>query len=119
MNFFADESLDRQIVDRLRVDGHNVLYVIEMESGISDDIVMELSNETSSILITADKDFGELVFRQKRVNSGVILSRLAGSKPEEKAEIICNAVNKHGAELINAFTVITTKTIRIRQNVNR
>ena len=37
MNFLADESVDRQIVDALREDGHAVLYVTEMDPGISDD----------------------------------------------------------------------------------
>ncbi|WP_176428875.1 DUF5615 family PIN-like protein [Nodularia sp. NIES-3585] len=36
MNFLADENLDKQIVDRLRQDGHFVWYVAEMERGISD-----------------------------------------------------------------------------------
>ena len=39
MNLLADESVDRQIVDRLRREGHAVRYVAEMEPGIPDDIV--------------------------------------------------------------------------------
>ena len=42
MNFSADESVDHQIVDRLRQDGHAGRYVAEMEPGISDDIVLDL-----------------------------------------------------------------------------
>jgi len=41
MKFIADESLDRPIVDRLRTDGHRVLYVAELDSGISDDAVLD------------------------------------------------------------------------------
>ncbi|MBI4572564.1 MAG: DUF5615 family PIN-like protein [candidate division NC10 bacterium] len=44
MNFLADESVDRQVVGRLREDGHLVRYVAEMEPGISDDAVLELAN---------------------------------------------------------------------------
>lgn len=36
MNFLADESVDQQIVDRLRADGHAVVYVAEMDPGIDD-----------------------------------------------------------------------------------
>lgn len=36
MKFLADESVDRQIVDRLRIDGHFVWYIAEMKRGISD-----------------------------------------------------------------------------------
>lgn len=63
MNLVADESLDREIVERLRRDGHAVKYVAEMDAGISDDAVIGLANRDSAILVTADKDFGELVFR--------------------------------------------------------
>lgn len=41
MNLLADESVDRQIVERLRQDGHRVRYVAEMEPGISDEIVLD------------------------------------------------------------------------------
>ena len=62
MNFLADESVDRQIVDALREEDHAFLYVTEMEPGISDDEVLDKAEKGSAILITADKDFGELVF---------------------------------------------------------
>jgi hypothetical protein len=43
VRFLADESVDRQLVDRLRKDGHAVRYVAEMEPGVSDDIVLDLA----------------------------------------------------------------------------
>ncbi len=52
MNFLADESIDRQIVDRLRQDGHAVRYVAEMEPGISDDIVLDLAHQEADVLLT-------------------------------------------------------------------
>ena len=56
MKFLADEGVDKQIVDRLRQDGHSVWYVAEMEPGISDDEVLNLANRENAILLTADKD---------------------------------------------------------------
>jgi predicted nuclease of predicted toxin-antitoxin system len=67
MIFFADESLDRQIIARLRQDGHAVLDVTEMDPGISDDKVLSMAKESKAILLTADRDFGDLVFRQGRL----------------------------------------------------
>ncbi|MCR4293259.1 MAG: DUF5615 family PIN-like protein [Candidatus Kuenenia sp.] len=115
MNCLADESVDRQIVVRLRHDGHQVWYVAEMEPGISDENVLGLANSRGCLLITADKDFGELVFLQRRLMSGVILIRLTGLSPLNKAELIASALNKHGAELDHAFTVIMAGAIRIRK----
>lgn len=71
MNFLADEG-----VVRLRDEGHAVIYVAEMEPGTSDDAVLNVANRESAVLVTADKDFGEIVFRQGRSSSGVILIRL-------------------------------------------
>ena len=65
MNFIADEGVEREIVDGLRAQGHEVLYVAEMSPAINDAEVLDLANKASSILITSDKDFGELVFRQQ------------------------------------------------------
>lgn len=114
MNFLADEGIDRQIVDSLRKEGYIVNYVAEMEPGISDDYVLELANRERAILLTADKDFGELVFRMKKLAAGIVLVRLAGLSPAKKAEIVVSIINQHLQELLEAFSVITPTGIRIR-----
>ena len=117
MNFLADESVDRQIVDYLRREGHDVLYVAEMEPGIPDDAVLNLANREGALLLTADKDFGELVFRQGRFALGVILVRLAGLSPVSKGEIVATAIGQHIEELYGAFVVIIPTAVRIRRRV--
>lgn len=67
MKFLADENVDKPIVKRLRDDGHTVLYVLETEPSISDDEVIRRASEELALLLTADKDFGELVFRQRHI----------------------------------------------------
>jgi predicted nuclease of predicted toxin-antitoxin system len=99
MNFLADESVDRQIVDRLRQENHRVGYVAEMAPGIPDDAVLDLANREGALLLTADKDFGELVFRQHLLAPGVVLIRLAGLSPTNKAAIVASAIAQHAAEL--------------------
>ena len=117
MRFLADECVDRQIVDRLRHDGYTVLYVAEMEPGISDHDVLNLANHEGAILLTADKDFGELVFRQGKVTHGIVLVRLAGLLPAIKADIIAATIEDHGDEFLRSFTVITSGSVRIRRKV--
>ncbi len=58
MNFFADESLDHQIIARLRQGGHAVLDVTEIDPGISDDKVLSMANESKAILLTKELDPG-------------------------------------------------------------
>lgn len=116
MNLLADESVDRPIVERLRQEGHTVHYIAEMEPGISDDEVLEIAHNEVAPLLTADKDFGELVYRQHRLMTGVILIRLAGLSPLHKAEIVALAITQHQAELSQVFAVVTPGAIRIRRS---
>ena len=115
MNLLADESVDRQIVERLRQDGHDVLY-IAVEPNISDNIVFDRANEKSALLVTGDKDFGEIVFRDNRLSSGgVVLLRLAGLSAEKKAEIVAEAFQTQGAVFPNHFSVVAPGKIRVRE----
>lgn len=117
MNFVADESVDYPIVLRLRQEQHTVWAVAEMEPGIADTVVLEIANRQGVILITGDKDFGELVFRDKRYAFGVILLRLAGLTAVAKAEIVVNAIFQHHDQLASAFAVIGPRSVRIRPRV--
>ena len=83
MNLLADESVDRQVVERLRQDGYAVLYIAELEPSIPDDVVLKRANETAALLITADKDFGELVFRKGRAVE-ILISRRRLHRPNNR-----------------------------------
>jgi predicted nuclease of predicted toxin-antitoxin system len=98
MNLLADESVDESIVARLRQDSHEVIYVAELEPGIPDSLVLDRANEQGALLLTADKDFGELTFRMNRVHGGGVLVRLAGLSTEAKADLVAAAFISHGAK---------------------
>jgi predicted nuclease of predicted toxin-antitoxin system len=87
MNFVADEGVEAPIVRRLRTDGHEVIYLAEDTRGIADEQILSKTNQGRALLITTDKDFGELVFRQQRVHAGVVLIRLAGLSNYLKSQI--------------------------------
>ena len=116
MNFLADESIDFPIIERLREDGHVVLAVAELSPSISDDEVLDMANAQVMLLVTGDKDFGELVFRLKRVALGVVLVRLLGLSPTTKAKIVSTAVREHGNEMAGSFTVVEPNNVRIRRS---
>jgi predicted nuclease of predicted toxin-antitoxin system len=114
LKFVADENLDRQIVERLREDGHEVWYVAEMAPGVSDQEVLNLANDEQAVLLTADKDFGELVYRQRLANPGVILVRLAGLSSVVKANLVAGAIKAHLEGMAGDFVVISHQAIRRR-----
>jgi predicted nuclease of predicted toxin-antitoxin system len=114
MNLVADESVDQPVVDWLREDSHHVLAVAEMQPSIPDEAVLTMANQQAALLLTADKDFGELVFRQRRVSTGVLLIRLAGLSPATKAMLVSAVVREHATALAQAFTVVSPGMVRIR-----
>jgi predicted nuclease of predicted toxin-antitoxin system len=116
MNFVADEGVDRPIVERLRLDGHHLAYVAEWSPGASDEEKLSCANEHRCTLITADRDFGESVFRQRLVHAGVILLRLAGLSNSAKSEAVSAAIREHGDEMEAGFTVIMPGRVRIRRS---
>ena len=63
MKFIADECCDTGIVISLRREGHDVFYVLEEEPGLRDEVVLQRAYVERRILLTEDKDFGELVYR--------------------------------------------------------
>lgn len=109
MNLLADES-----VDRLRQQGHDVVYVAELSPSMADDHVFQYANERDALLVTADKDFGELVFRLGKAHRGVVLLRLAGLPAAVKAETVARVFRDHAAELVGAFSVVSSGAVRIR-----
>ncbi len=77
--------------------------------------MLDEANARSALLVTADKDFGELVYRLGRVHAGVVLIRLAGLSPAAKAEAVSQLFRDHATELPGAFCVIASGSVRIRR----
>ena len=105
------------MVERLRQDSHDVVYVAELAPRITDDEVLRNANDRSAVLVTADKDFGELVFRQGAIHSGGVLLRLAGLANATKGEIVAEVCRLRAAESIGSFTVISPGQVRIRHRL--
>ena len=77
MRFLADESCDFAGVRARRADGHAVKAVGEVAAGASDEKVIATAIREGAVLLTADKDFGQLVFAERRATGGVIFIRFA------------------------------------------
>ena len=89
-----------------------------MDPGISDEEVLHHANLGDRILLTADKDFGELIFRHGRTASGVVLIRLEGLSPTTKSERIAAVARQRAEEFVGNFAVITPGTVRIRRSMS-
>lgn len=114
MRFFADENLERPIIEGLRELGHDIGTVSTEDKGSPDPAVLALSSTEDRVFITNDKDFAELVFLQKQITSGVILVRLPRFRTSEKVERVLEVIADQGERLLGVFTVIEAHAIRRR-----
>lgn len=115
MNLVADENIDRGIVERLRRDGHQVDWIAESSPTISDDEVLRRAAVGGAVLVTEDKDFGELVYRRGLTHAGVLLIRLEGMDNAAKAEVVSQVVRDNVTELPGAFAVVSSDSFRLRR----
>ncbi len=113
MRFLADESCDFTFVRVLRSAGHDVLAVAESAAGAPDDKVIALAHSQRRILITEDKDFGQLVFAAAASTSGVIYVRYPMRFRSTLGVDLLRLVEERGEALICAFAVVEPGRIRI------
>lgn len=113
MRFLADESCDFLVVRALRAAGHDVVAVTELMSGSDDATVMDVAFREHRILLTEDKDFGQLVYADSQQSSGVILIRYPASARKALPEAVVTIVSRLAADLSRSFIVITPGRIRI------
>jgi predicted nuclease of predicted toxin-antitoxin system len=76
VRWLADECITVSLVRELRDAGHDVLYIAEFAASLSDVEVIALAHREGRLLLTAAKDFGELVFRRVQSVPGLILLRI-------------------------------------------
>src|SRR6478609_4654309 len=108
----ADESVDFRIVTELRKLGLNVYSISENKPGIKDSLVLDIAFEKGALLLTEDKDFGELVFRLQLKHHGVLLIRM--SKIPSNISAVATAISIHHHEMVGKFSVIDDSKIRIK-----
>ena len=87
----------------------------EIDPQSVDEDVLALANSSNAVLITRDKGFGSLVFRQGLATNGVLLIRLAGIPMTERTSLLLRAVQDHGHEFEGAFAVLSSRGLRIRR----
>ncbi len=115
MRFLVDECTGPAVARWLKSRGHEVFSVYEQASGVSDERIIEKVFEENWILITNDKDFGELVYRERRPHKGVVLLRLEDERAPNKIAALRNLLQSHADNLENKFVVLTEQHIRFAQ----
>lgn len=112
--FLVDESTGIKVAQFLQSKGFDTLYVGENYAGTSDEDLLVIAQKEQRILITNDKDFGELVYRRKLPSSGVIFLRLKKDTPSNRTIYINYLLENFLHLLSKHFIVVTEGKIRVR-----
>ena len=115
MRVLADENIDPDLVGWLRDQGHDVLSIREAARGAPDTRVLALAAAESRVLLTADKDFGELVFRQGLRALGIVLLRFHTRSRREFLNLFVSHWPDNVAVPPGNFVVATHQTLRVRK----
>jgi predicted nuclease of predicted toxin-antitoxin system len=119
MRFLADESCDFAVVRALRTAGYDVLAIAEFAPQTSDPQVIDLAVEEGRVLLTEDKDFGQLVYAGSHASNGVVLIRFPTQDRGELPTRAIQAIRDLGDRLIGAFVVLEPSRIRIGHSPTR
>jgi predicted nuclease of predicted toxin-antitoxin system len=114
MKFFADENVARLIVQWLRQKGHDVLYAAEAAPGRDDDVWLHQAEQSKRLIMTADKDFGDLIFRDRLNSHGVVLIRIHRLSLRERLARLEEVWSTVEANPKGQFIVITEGRVRVR-----
>ncbi len=113
--FLANENFPKPSIDILRNKGFLVTSIQEQMPGISDKDVIEIAVKENLIILTFDKDYGEIIFKHAAKSPpAVIFFREKGSSPQFAATILLSIINSQNIQFQNSFTVIERQNIRQR-----
>lgn len=116
MKFVVDESSGQSVVNELRRLGHDAISIQELFPGMDDPPILEIAVDDDRIVITNDKDFGELVYRSGMPHVGIVLFRLDDEGVGNRVRMMKKVLQACGDKLIGSFTVASERKIRIRRN---
>jgi predicted nuclease of predicted toxin-antitoxin system len=114
MRWLVDECVDAPLVHQLRAGGHDILYMAEVAPCAGDEYVLARADQEQRLLLTEDKDFGDLVFRQAKSVPGIVPLRIDSSRRASKVSRLQAAIEKFGTTMFGRYTVVEEVRFRSR-----
>ena len=112
MRFLVDENAGPSVARWLREQGHDVVSVFETARGTPDDEVISQAFSENRILITSDKDFGDMVYRERRPHHGVIMLRLRDERLVMKIDVLGRLLADYASRLSDNYVVVSEHRVR-------
>lgn len=116
MKLLLDENIGRSTSEALRREGHDVSWIGGDSAGTADPAIMAQAERESRVLVTKDKDFGELAFKKGQAHGGVILLRLADERPENTLRVIRGVLHNLARRKPPFFAVASDSECRVHSS---
>ena len=113
MRFVVDAGVGTSVECLLREMGYDSVAVRDIDPHLPDVEVLALARQHTAIVVTMDKDFGDLIFKQRLPHHGVLLLRLEAASGPERATVVRLILTQHAAELPGRFAVFQNDRLRI------
>jgi predicted nuclease of predicted toxin-antitoxin system len=113
MKFIVDENAGPNVAKWLVANGFEAFSVYDETPGISDEEILKKAFDEGFIVITSDKDFGELVFRDNLPHKGIVLMRLVNESAPNKIRVLQSLLEQLPKQLPDKFVVLTESGVRI------
>lgn len=114
MKILADENIEAAMIDWLRRSGNDVVWAAEAFSSEADSSVLGAADQAERVLLTRDRDFGELVYREGRTAKGIILVRIRARNQRDRLPIFQRFWSQIELQAPNHFLVISNHQVRVR-----
>lgn len=114
MRFLIDVGVGRKVEEYLLASGFDVKTVRNINHSMKDIQILELAEEEQRVIVTMDKDFGELVYHAGHKSYGVLLLRLNEMNGEQKMEVVKYILTNFSAEIPFNFCVYYRNRFRVR-----
>ncbi len=113
LKFLVDECAGRKLYNSLKENGFDTEFVADKFLAADDSVILTYAEKENRVLITNDKDFGELLFRLNSPSSGVILLRLRADTSENRRKVVLHTISNFKDKLSSHLVVVNESKIRI------
>ena len=115
MKLLVDVGVGKMVEEWLQTQGHDILAVRDLDPRLPDSEILARAVREQRLVITMDKDFGELVYRSGQPHSGVLLLRLGEARSRKKVSVVRKILTQHAKQLTGCFAVYQGGRLRIRR----
>lgn len=115
LKFLVDVGVSKQVEEYLQEQGYDTKTVRAIDSRMFDNEIIRLATSEGRMVITMDKDFGELVYHSAMKHCGVLLLRLEDATGSAKLKVVSDILRNHSDKMKEHFCVFQKNKFRVRR----